>query len=179
MFHTIGEDKARDFIKGLLRVRSDEEHHEEAGSDIQPNDISDEEEEEEQEQEEEMDVAVNVDVDVDVDTRKVEDLEEKQEQFATIFLNLVSLVKVMNSYQTPVNVRRYKELSIETYKLLATAFPWCQVPDSIHRILGHSWERIQENGSEHSGFFGLGMESEEGIEVSSYNLINCKEIPDW
>ena len=53
-----------------------------------------------------MDVAINLDVDVDVDTRKVEDLKEKQQQFETIFLNLVSLVKVMNSYQTPVNVRR-------------------------------------------------------------------------
>ena len=81
-------------------------------------------------------------------------------------ISLTSIFKVLNSYQTPVNVRRYKEMSIDTYKLLATAFPWCQVPDSIHRILGHGWERIQENGSHESGFYGLGMESEEGIEVN-------------
>ena len=67
-------------------------------------------------------------------------------------------------------------MSIDTYKLLATAFPWCQVPDSIHRILGHGWERIQENGSNESGFYGLGMESEEGIEVNKLPMFFLGKI---
>ena len=98
MFHIIAEDKARDYIKGLLRVRSNEEDQQDV-SDMEQSDGSDAEEQEEEE-EEEMDVAVNVDVNVDafVDTRSVEDLEEKQQQFETIFLNLVSLVKVTSIY---------------------------------------------------------------------------------
>ena len=86
-----------------------------------------------------------------VDRRQVEDRDTKQKEFGDIFLNLSALVKVLNSHKTKVNVLRYKELSMETYKLIVTAFPWCHVPESIHRVLGHAWERIEGNDS-----FGLG-----------------------
>ena len=148
----IAEDKARAFIKGLLRVRSNEDNQEDEEQQSENNDTDEEH------------------VEVEVDTRKVEDLEEKQEQFEKIFINLCALVKALNSHRTKINVSRYKEMSMETYKLIATAFPWCVVPDSIHRILGHGWERIRDNDS-----MGLGQESEEGIEVSSYYFLSfCK-----
>merc|ERR1711884_833835 len=43
---------------------------------------------------------------------------------------------------------------------MGTTFPWAQVPESLHRVLGHAWERIEDNDG-----FGLGSESEEGLEA--------------
>ena len=143
MFHIIAEDKARAFIKSLLKVRSNEDNLEDS-SDEEHSDSND----------------TDVEEEVDVDTRKVEDLKEKQDQFEAIFINLCALVKVLNSHKTPINVARFKTMSMETYKMITTDFPWCQVPESLHRILGHGWERIKDNGH-----MGLGRESEEGIEA--------------
>ena len=39
-------------------------------------------------------------------------------------------------------------------------FPWAIISPSVHRILAHSWELIQLNDC-----FGLGDESEEGLEA--------------
>ena len=130
MFHVVSEDKAREFITDLLRVKGDPDP------------------EEEEDQSEFDDAAGGEPV---VDRRQVEDRDTKQKEFGDIFLNLSALVKVLNSHKTKVNVLRYKELSMETYKLIVTAFPWCHVPESIHRVLGHAWERIEGNDS-----FGLG-----------------------
>ena len=48
--------------------------------------------------------------------------EEKQQAFAEIFRNLCALVKVLNSYNTKVDVTRYKEISVDTYRLIRLHF---------------------------------------------------------
>ena len=39
-------------------------------------------------------------------------------------------------------------------------FPWAMISPSVHRILAHGWERVAMNGG-----YGLGSESEEGLEA--------------
>ena len=153
MFHRVAEDKARLFIKGLLKVRTNEDDQELVESTDEEHSETEEDTDEEEE--------------VEVDTREVEDLETKQDEFEKIFLNLCALVKVLNSHQTEINIGRFKEMSIQTYQLITTAFPWCQVPESLHRVLGHGWERIRDNENK-----GLGRESEEGLEVGGNHILS-------
>ena len=49
---------------------------------------------------------------------------------------------------------------IDADLLLCETFPWISVSTSIHRLLGHSAERIRLNQG-----FGLGLVSEEGLEA--------------
>lgn len=74
MFHRISGDKAREFIRGLLRVRGDPVpwYSEDASGD----DDTDSEEAEEEEE-----------------TREWEDRETKQNEFEEIFVDLCALVK--------------------------------------------------------------------------------------
>ena len=139
MFHIISEDSARQFITGLIRVKGDEDRVRVG---------------------EEATEGAGDEEDADIDYREEEDREEKQQAFAEIFCNLCALVKVLNSYNTRIDVARYKEMSVDTYRLIRLHFSWAQVPESLHRVLGHAWERIQQHGS-----YGLGSESEEGLEV--------------
>ena len=147
MFHIISEDSARQFITQLIRVKGDED-------DVRVGEVEDTEGTEAGEQ-------------ADIDYREEEDREEKQQAFAEIFRNLCALVKVLNSYNTKVNVARYKEISVDTYRLIRLHFRWAQVPESLHRVLGHAWQRIEQNGC-----YGLGSESEEGLEVIVKQFIN-------
>ena len=117
MFHLISEDAARKFITGLLKVKGeegedeDDDYNDEDDNDIDAEESDDEEEEEEEEEE-----------------PRVLDQEDKTADFETIFLNLCVLVKLLNSYKSKIDVVKYKELSISTYKLIRTTFPWAQVP---------------------------------------------------
>ena len=43
------------------------------------------------------------------------------------------------------------------YLNIVETFPWAVISPSVHRILAHSWEKIEINDS-----FGFGGESEEG-----------------
>ena len=116
MFHLISEDAARKFITGLLKVKGEEgEYEDDDYNDEDDNDIDAEESDDEKEEEEE-------------EEPRVLDQEDKTADFETIFLNLCVLVKLLNSYKSKINVVKYKELSISTYKLIRTTFPWAQVP---------------------------------------------------
>lgn len=73
--------------------------------------------------------------------------------------NFSVILRVLSSKFYTVDVAAYEELCIETYKLIVLTFPWASVPQSIHRFLAHSAERIRFNDSK-----GLGNCSEEGLE---------------
>ena len=75
-------------------------------------------------------------------------------------LGLCAAVKVINSQKRRANVEKLRELTLEVYLTLVTGFPWAVVSPSVHRILAHSWELIELNGG-----FGLGDQSEEGLEA--------------
>ena len=84
----------------------------------------------------------------------------KQEAFKDIHLQTCAIVLVINSQKRKVMIDIFRELCINTYLKMRKAFPWAIISPSLHRILGHSWERIDMNSK-----FGLGNESEEGLEA--------------
>ena len=91
--------------------------------------------------------------------------EEIREVFGQILLGLCTLVKVVNSQKRQVNVDKVRQLGKQVYLQLVQTFPWVTVSPSVHRILAHSWEVIQLNDE-----YGLGGESEEGLEALNKNI---------
>jgi hypothetical protein len=85
--------------------------------------------------------------------------EGKREAVNNIHLGLCAVVKIINSQKRMVNIQLLGDLCKEVYILIVTTFPWAVVSPSVHRILAHSAERIESNRC-----FGLGDESEEGLE---------------
>ena len=77
-----------------------------------------------------------------------------------ILLGLCATVKIINSQKRKVNVEKVRQLSKEVYMKLVISFPWAVISPSVHRILAHSWEVIEQNNG-----FGLGNQSEEGLEA--------------
>jgi len=86
--------------------------------------------------------------------------QSKQDQFQKIHLQLCAIVLLLNSQKRKIQVEAFRALCTATYIEIIRAFPWAVISPSLHRILGHSWERIQMNED-----FGLGNESEEGLEA--------------
>ena len=100
--------------------------------------------------------------------------EEKREAILTLFPNASAqkldnirsllqgfnvVLRVVSSKSRIIDTNAFDEYCIETYVLLKTVFPWASVPQSIHRLFGHSAERIALNGG-----YGLGNLSEEALE---------------
>ena len=86
--------------------------------------------------------------------------DSKKESFAKIHLQLCAIVLVINSQKRKIKGDSFRVLCTDTYLEIRKTFPWAIISKSLHRILGHSWERIQMNGMK-----GLGSESEEGLEA--------------
>ena len=96
--------------------------------------------------------------------------EEDAEDFNFILLGLSAAVKVINSQQRRVNTEKLRELSLEVYLRIVKRFPWAVVSPSIHRILAHAHEVIDLNEG-----FGLGDESEEGLEALNKQIRRMRE----
>ncbi len=75
--------------------------------------------------------------------------------------NFSIVLRVISSKSKEVKVESFEDFCISTYLHLAQSFPWASIPQSIHRILAHSPERIKMNDN-----FGLGSLSEEGLEAT-------------
>ena len=86
--------------------------------------------------------------------------EGEREALDTVLLGLCATVKVINSQKRSVNVEKLRELTLKVYLALVNGFPWAVVSPSVHRILAHSWEVVELNGG-----YGLGDQSEEGLEA--------------
>jgi hypothetical protein len=84
----------------------------------------------------------------------------KQDSFKKIHLQLCAVVLLLNSQKRKIQLDVFRALCTDTYLEIRKSFPWAIISPSIHRILGHSWERIEMNQ-----YFGLGNESEEGLEA--------------
>ena len=54
----------------------------------------------------------------------------------------------------------FREYCLETYVFILETWSWCQVSESVHRLLAHSWEMIVLNNN-----FALLSESEQGSEA--------------
>jgi len=70
------------------------------------------------------------------------------------------ILRVISSKEKQIDTDSFEQYCTEAYCLLAESFPWASIPTSIHRVLGHSAEKIRLNSD-----YGLGKFSEEGLEA--------------
>ena len=93
-----------------------------------------------------------------------------QEAFGLILLGLCATVKIINSQRRGVNIEKVRALAQDVYLAIVENFPWVVVSPSVHRILAHSWERMELNNG-----FGLGDQSEEGLEALNKMIRSRRE----
>ena len=86
--------------------------------------------------------------------------EDKRENLSYILIGLCSVVKIINSQKRRLNTDRMRDLSTSILLRIVEKFPWAMISPSVHRILAHGWERVSMDGG-----YGLGSESEEGLEA--------------
>ena len=72
---------------------------------------------------------------------------------------------VANSQTTQVNVDAYKSLSTTVYLRIVEEFPWAQIKPSIHGLMAHAGQLIEENDG-----YGLGGKAEHGTERGQQEL---------
>ena len=96
--------------------------------------------------------------------------DEVRENIGKIHLGICAAVKVINSQKRKVNVEKLRKLCTLVNLLIVETFPWASISPSVHRILAHSWERIQMNNGH-----GLGDESEEGLEALNKFIRKLRE----
>ena len=85
--------------------------------------------------------------------------EDKRQSFLDIHLMLCAIVRVGNSQKSLIDVEVYKEVATECYLKIVEDFPWVQVPESIHQVLAHVADLVEDNGG-----CGLGNGSDEACE---------------
>jgi hypothetical protein len=78
-----------------------------------------------------------------------------------------SIILRVISTKRLIDADAFEDFCNKTYLLLCEEFPWVSVSTSVHRLLGHSAERIRLNQG-----YGLGMVSEEGLEAL-HKLVRC------
>jgi hypothetical protein len=87
--------------------------------------------------------------------------EKEKEDLKKLHENYSVILRVMSSKEKEIDTESFEEFCLETYLHQVQSFPWASVPQSLHRILAHSAERIRMNDG-----FGLGSLSEEGLEAT-------------
>ena len=88
-------------------------------------------------------------------------LDEEKANMKKLHSNFSVILRVISSKSDEIDTEMFEDFCISTYLLIAQSFPWASIPQSIHRILAHSAERIRINDN-----FGLGSLSEEGLEAT-------------
>ena len=94
--------------------------------------------------------------------------EQHRETLRKVMLMFSVICRVMSS-KREVNIDAYKSYCTELYLVLINDFPrqfhrhlpgpWISITPSVHKLLGHSWELMQNNDSH-----GLGSLDESGLE---------------
>ena len=83
----------------------------------------------------------------------------KRQSFLDIHLMLCAIVRVGNSQRSLIDFEFYREVATECYLKIVEDFPWAQVPESIHQVLAHLPDLVDDNGG-----YGLGNGSDEALE---------------
>ena len=94
--------------------------------------------------------------------------EQHQDTMRKVLLMFSVICRVMSSYDE-VNTNAYKSYCTELYLILIKEFPrqidrhlpgpWISITPSVHKLLAHSWELIQNNENH-----GLSSLDESGLE---------------
>lgn len=86
--------------------------------------------------------------------------QEEKEKFRELLERFSLILRIVSSKKVQFFCQQFELYCNETYLKLFEYFPWVNVTGSVHRLLGHSAERmIMNNG------YGLGNFSEEALEV--------------
>jgi hypothetical protein len=85
--------------------------------------------------------------------------ESIRHDFKFIHLHLCAVVRVINSQHRTIDMTRFREVGTMAYLMMVEVFPWAVISPTLHRIMGHAWQRIEANECK-----GLGSESEEVLE---------------
>ena len=87
------------------------------------------------------------------------DNEEAREAYNNIHMQLCALTLVANSQRHEVDSDYYRMVSTNCYLEMVETFEWIQIPQTIHQLLAHMPELIEDNDN-----IGLGNWSEDGME---------------
>ena len=86
--------------------------------------------------------------------------DEEKESFSELIHRLSVVGRVVSSGRL-VKVLDFRKFCLETNVFIISTWDWCLISESLHRLLGHSWEMIILNRN-----YGLLTESEQGSECS-------------
>ena len=86
---------------------------------------------------------------------------ETRETWESIHLQLCAVTIVMRSQRSEIEVDLYKEICTDVYLKIVEEFNWAQIPQSIHQVLAHAGQLMEENGD-----MGLGWKKESRVEGS-------------
>ena len=89
--------------------------------------------------------------------------------FKELFQRLSVIGRVVSSNQL-ITVLDFRQYCLETYIFILTNWNWCLLAESLHRLLGHTWEMIVLNINH-----GLLSEFEQGSECSHKEERHARE----
>ena len=90
-----------------------------------------------------------------------EEQKRKRDAWESIHLQLCAVTIVMRSQRSEIEVDLYKEICTDVYLKIVEEFNWAQIPQSIHQVLAHAGQLMEENGD-----MGLGWKEESRVEGS-------------
>ena len=85
----------------------------------------------------------------------------KRDAWEKIHLQMCALSIVTRSQRTEVNVEAYKEVATDCYLTIVDEFPWAQISQTIHQLLSHAGQLMEEGNKN----LGLGWMEESGVEA--------------
>ena len=74
--------------------------------------------------------------------------EQEKQSFSELLHRLSVVGRVVSSGRL-VKVLEFRKFCLETYVFILTTWGWCLVSESLHRLLGHSWEMMVLNRQAH------------------------------
>ena len=97
-------------------------------------------------------------------------LEDEKENFRTL-LQMLSVIGRVTSSSRLIKVYAFRKYCLACYEFILDKWSWCQVSESVHRLLAHTWEMIILNKNH-----GLMNESEQGSECSHKEERHAREF---
>ena len=95
---------------------------------------------------------------------------EAKTHVATIYNNLGAILRVLNSSRK-IDTRLLETVCKETYEIIIQHFPWANISPTVHKVLAHTPQVINE----YNDGFGLENLSEEGLEASNKLIRRYRE----
>ena len=95
--------------------------------------------------------------------------EDDKENFRNL-LQMLAVIGRVTSSKGLVKVFAFRKYCLACYQFILEKWSWCQISESVHRLLAHTWEMIVLNNNH-----GLMAESEQGSECSHKEERHARE----